>query len=125
MKKHKQPTTTQERNAHTENAKALEEFSRQPAKPAVRAKKDTTNAGSPQGKGKPPTRGKQKAKPTTREQYDAMFEELNEAPYVPSDYQVEVAADSLEARIGYRSLFRQMEEGLLRRVAYYRSDRGG
>jgi hypothetical protein len=41
------------------------------------------------------------------------------------DEQVEVAANSLEACIGYHSLLRELQHAYLERVAYYRSKEGG
>jgi len=47
-----------------------------------------------------------------------------EIPPDGDDY-VPVAVDSLEARIGYSSLLRQLQESYLVRVAFFRSKEGG
>lgn len=43
----------------------------------------------------------------------------------PAEAQVEVAADSLEARVGYGSLLRELQHAYLERVAFNRSEMGG
>ena len=47
-----------------------------------------------------------------------------EIPPEGDDY-VSVAVDSLEARVGYRSLLRQLQESYIVRVAFFRSKEGG
>jgi hypothetical protein len=42
-----------------------------------------------------------------------------------NDHEVEVAIDSLEARIGYGSLIREFEHAYIERVAFFRSEMGG
>lgn len=55
---------------------------------------------------------------------DQAIAELGEdAP--TKDKEVEVAVGSLEARVGYGSLIREMQHAYIRRVAYYRSEMGG
>jgi hypothetical protein len=49
----------------------------------------------------------------------------NERTYAPGEAPVEVATDSLEAKVGYGSLLRQLQESFLKRVAYFRSKEGG
>src|SRR5688500_5927719 len=44
-------------------------------------------------------------------------------PY--GDSYVSVAVDSLEARVGYGSLLRQLQESYIVRVAFFRSKEGG
>ncbi len=54
-----------------------------------------------------------------------LFESWDSAEFVPNDHQFPVEADSLEASIGYSSLFRQMHQPFVRRVAFYTSEMGG
>lgn len=57
--------------------------------------------------------------------YDAMFEIWDEIGIIPEDFKVDVPIDSLESRVGYTSLFRQMHQSFIRTVAFYRSSAGG
>jgi hypothetical protein len=126
MTKRKPPTTTVDRKtSHAENAMALEQIPSEASLPPERSKKSDKKALTPQAAAKGPARRKRKEPPTAREMLDAMFRDMNETPFTPDDYRVEVDADSLESKIGYKSLFRQMEEAVNRRVAYYRGERGG
>ena len=54
-----------------------------------------------------------------------LFNRWESAEFFPDDFQTEVAADSLESQVGYSSLYRQMHAEFLRRVVYYRSEKGG
>jgi len=58
-------------------------------------------------------------------QFDRAFDRWEEADLEPGDYTVEVAGDSIEAATGYSSLFRQMHQAFIRRVAFHRSPVGG
>ncbi len=49
----------------------------------------------------------------------------NEVVTAPEDTPVRVATDSLEAKVGYGSLLRQLKESFIKRVAYFRSKEGG
>ncbi len=53
------------------------------------------------------------------------FEKWESAEFAPRDRKIPIAADSLEASIGYSSLFRQMHQAYVRRIAYHRSELGG
>ena len=73
-------------------------------------------------------RTKEKEKPTekTPEEVDkeqALAAFIEEA--LTKDRPVEVAIDSLEARVGYGSLLRELQHAYLERVAFYRSQIGG
>jgi hypothetical protein len=57
--------------------------------------------------------------------YDQLFEMWEEPDLDPASYMVHVPVDSLESAVGYSSLFRQMHQGFLRRVAFYKSSTGG
>ena len=57
--------------------------------------------------------------------YDSLFEAWEDADVVGDDYEVDIPIDSMESRIGYTSLFRQMHQAYVRRAAYYRSAAGG
>jgi hypothetical protein len=63
--------------------------------------------------------------PSIAEQCEALFDVWNGEPFTPNDRTIDVETDSLESRIGYSSLYRQMHHAFLRRVAYFRSARGG
>lgn len=54
-----------------------------------------------------------------------LFEEWEKSEWVPSDFRMEVAGNSLEAEVGYTSLYGQLHADFQREVAYYRSDAGG
>jgi hypothetical protein len=127
MTKRKPPTTAaaDPLTAHTSNALALEQVPSEASPPPARSKKSNKKAPKPRAGAKPPTRRKRKDPPTIREMLDALFRDMNDTPFTPDDYKLEVASNSLESQIGYNSLFRQMEEAVGRRVAYYRSERGG
>jgi hypothetical protein len=51
---------------------------------------------------------------------DAIIEDA-----LSKDREIEVPLDSLEAKIGYGSLIREMQHAYIERVAYYRSQQGG
>lgn len=53
------------------------------------------------------------------------FVEYEDWDEVPPDEDVPVAINSLESRIGYTSLLRQMQQAYVRQVAFYRSRAGG
>ncbi len=55
----------------------------------------------------------------------AIFNKYENQESIPQDFEIDVPIDSLESAVGYSSLMRQMQQGYLRRVAYYRSDAGG
>ncbi len=56
---------------------------------------------------------------------DQVFEIWDEHEFKPQDFGVRVPIDSLESRVGYSSLFRQLHQGFVRRVAFHRSPAGG
>jgi hypothetical protein len=56
---------------------------------------------------------------------DAEFEQWNAKPFIPEDAENGVPINSLEASVGYTSLFRQMHQAYGRRVAYHKSPIGG
>jgi hypothetical protein len=114
------------RTAHADNAAALELIPSEALPPPALLKKSKKKAAlKPKAAAKAPARRKRKDPPATREMLDAMFRDWNESKVTADDYRIEVAANSLESKIGYRSLFRQMEEAVERKVAYYRGERGG
>lgn len=67
----------------------------------------------------------QKSKGTPDQSYDALFEKWDEEEFTPEEYMLEVPVDSLESAVGYTSLFRQMHQGFIRRVAFYKTAEGG
>jgi len=58
---------------------------------------------------------------STRQQ----FERWESEEFVPEDFETPVDASSLEARVGYSSLLRQLQRNYVRTVAFYRSKAGG
>ncbi len=56
---------------------------------------------------------------------DAVFDVWDEHEFNPQDFEVRIPIDSLESRVGYSSLFRQMHDAFVRTVAFYRSPSGG
>lgn len=54
-----------------------------------------------------------------------LFEQYEGEEFNPVDFQTEVPVDSLESKVGYSSLIRQMHRAYVRRVAYHRSKVGG
>ena len=54
-----------------------------------------------------------------------LFDRLESQEFVPNDFQTEIPVNSLESRVGYTSLLRQMQKAYVRGVAYYRSPKGG
>lgn len=54
-----------------------------------------------------------------------LFDHWDEEKFVPEDFQTEINADSLESRVGYSSLIRQLHHSFVRMVAFHRSDSGG
>ncbi len=67
----------------------------------------------------------QKSEEPPEQSYDALFEKWDEVDFTPEEYMVEVPVDSLESAVGYTSLFRQMHQGFIRRVAFHRTPAGG
>jgi hypothetical protein len=59
------------------------------------------------------------------EYYNALFEGWDEEEFVPQDFKIRIPIDSLESRIGYSSLFRQMHDAFIRMVVFYQSPAGG
>ena len=57
--------------------------------------------------------------------YDSLFEAWDEREFRPQDFMVAVPVGSLEACVGYSSLFRQMHDAFIRRVAFHTSPEGG
>lgn len=57
--------------------------------------------------------------------HDSTFEEWDAKEFIPEDAENGVPIDSLEAFVGYTSLFRQMHQAYVRRVAYHKSPTGG
>lgn len=56
--------------------------------------------------------------------FDALFDRWEDVG-PPPEPMMEVPIDSLESNVGYSSLFRQMHQAYLRRVAFYKSPEGG
>jgi hypothetical protein len=54
-----------------------------------------------------------------------LFDKWEGKEFVPNDFLLEVAIDSMESNVGYSSLFRQFQRQYIRSVAYYRSKPGG
>jgi hypothetical protein len=88
-------------------------------KPSANAEKDasenTANTDESGGEGKS----------VNEEYYNALFEGWDEAEFVPQDFMSRVPIDSIESRIGYSSLFRQMHNSFIRMVVYYQTPAGG
>ncbi|MDQ3713978.1 MAG: hypothetical protein M3388_17410, partial [Acidobacteriota bacterium] len=45
--------------------------------------------------------------------------------FVPRDFKIRIPVDSLEARVGYSSLFRQMHQSFIQRVVFLQTPGGG
>jgi len=54
-----------------------------------------------------------------------MFDQFDSEGFTPDDFKIDIPIDSLEARVGYSSLIRQLHDSFCRTVAFYRSDSGG
>lgn len=52
---------------------------------------------------------------------EGWFDEYEENPFIPEDFQTQVPVRSLESQVGYSSLLRQMNHAYLDRVALYQS----
>lgn len=61
----------------------------------------------------------------SNDNYDRLFEKWDEQDFTPQDFMVDVPIDSLESRVGYSSLLRQMHQSFVRMVAFYKSPKGG
>lgn len=59
------------------------------------------------------------------EGYEKLFNRWEEKEVLPDEFPIEIYTDSLEAGIGYSSLFRQMHRAFIRQVAFNRSPAGG
>ena len=57
--------------------------------------------------------------------YDALFERWDERDFTPPDFRIGVPVASLESKVGYSSLLRQLHQSFVRDVAYYTSAEGG
>lgn len=57
--------------------------------------------------------------------FGELFDNWNEQEFTPQDFGIEIPIDSLESKVGYSSLFRQMHQSFIRMVAYYTSEEGG
>ena len=57
--------------------------------------------------------------------YDPVFEAWEEREFSPQDFMIDVPVASLESAVGYSSLFRQMHDAFIKRVAYHKSPGGG
>jgi hypothetical protein len=57
--------------------------------------------------------------------YDSLFEAWDEREFTPQDFMISVPVGSLESAVGYSSLFRQMHQAFVRRVAFHTSPEGG
>jgi len=57
--------------------------------------------------------------------YDSLFDKWDAEEFVPKDFTIDVAIDSLESFVGYSSLLRQMQRSYVRMVAFHRSSAGG
>lgn len=55
------------------------------------------------------------------ETWEELFDMYEENPFIPKEFQTKVPVNSWESRVGYSSLFRQMDHAFLRRVALYQS----
>lgn len=78
------------------------------------------------------TTGDKKPSSSTNEQktldesiYEELFDMRDAKEFVPQDFIVNVAADSLESQIGYSSLGRQLHNAFLEKVRFYVSPGGG
>ena len=54
-----------------------------------------------------------------------LFERWEVGDFEPQDFETYAFSNSLEACIGYSSLYRQMQHAFVKKVAYYRSEAGG
>ena len=66
-----------------------------------------------------------KSSENTDPAYDSLFENWDEQEFSPQDFMVEIPIDSLESDVGYSSLFRQMHQAFIRRVAFNKKPEGG
>ena len=57
--------------------------------------------------------------------YNKAFDLWDANEFVPMDFKITVPVDSLEARVGYSSLFRQMHDSFVQRVLFLQSPGGG
>jgi len=60
-----------------------------------------------------------------KEGYSQLFDQWESDEFAPSDFKIDIPIDSLEARVGYSSLIRQLHDSFCRTAAFYRSDSGG
>lgn len=67
-----------------------------------------------------PVEGKTPVEPDKDQALAAFIEDA-----LTKDREVEVSIDSLEAKVGYGSLLRELQQAYMERVAFYRSERGG
>ncbi len=56
---------------------------------------------------------------------DELFEKWDSQEGIPGDFSFEIPIDSLESCVGYSSLFRQMQQAFVRRVAFHKTEAGG
>lgn len=54
-----------------------------------------------------------------------LFNHFESKEFILTDFQTEVPVNSLESKVGYTSLIRQMHHAYISRVAFYRSQAGG
>ena len=67
----------------------------------------------------------QTMKESNKDDYDSLFERWDEQEFTPQDFMVDVPVNSLESKVGYSSLLRQMHQAYIRSVAFYKSSEGG
>jgi len=54
-----------------------------------------------------------------------LFDHFESEEFVPREFQTEISVDSLESKVGYTSLIRQLQRAYVRSVAFHRSTAGG
>jgi hypothetical protein len=57
--------------------------------------------------------------------YNELFDVWDANEFMPQDFKIRIPVDSLEARVGYSSLFRQMHQSFIRTVAFLQTPGGG
>jgi hypothetical protein len=63
--------------------------------------------------------------PLVSQNVSDLFDRWDSEVAIPQYIKEEVPVDSLESRVGYSSLLRQMHQGFIKRVTFYRSEKGG
>ncbi len=60
-----------------------------------------------------------------KELQSQLFDQWESDEFAPDDFKIDIPVDSLESRVGFSSLTRQLHDSFNRMVAFLRSDSGG